>query len=634
MASISAQPSTSSGQERELKDTVIEFAELPTTTANTAASGNIIRVPYKQELIHQGIKPTDIVSAHEYLAKYSVKWYDIGLYLRIPKEKLDEIDEDYRRVNRKLIEMIDVWLKNNTNCTWRTLMEAVQNCDHTGTCNTTSIQDSHIVIKTKEQKIIPIENIWEEKEKSLNELQAIFQMLLLLADNMMADCMVDLRSYFGISDDVSDEMIYKKIDLQHAVGLYALTNPIQLKESIQPFEKIIFTLLETQECLEVWSNLLITRVNEIQDELRLHNEDRVSTTMLVTQDSAHHGGKIADLNVNNAFGYLRLLKTNLNSCKESETKYKNQIKNVQLVNHSFRKHISGALPFVVFAVVFHFFTFFFYVGYVVGLLLLYFTPSSIVAIFLLTFVGIYITKKLYDICPNLSVLLKQLLSAYKKLNALALSHMTMAYSISGVLVYIIYSSTVMNWISILVEQQHMKNNLSHLSVGACISILLIVLLARLFDDTSNKKTILAFICLMMILLFYRIYLATSTAWVVIGFYVGTMFHLREFLKLIVTGPVVIGIAIFITAGVVGMQNVSENICKLFRIETDAIDYAAVILALAIEGPCILTFFRWSMLPLKCYYDPTAKSTQLLQESLQRLRSIRKDLQVTSSRLDS
>ncbi len=78
-------------------------------------------------------------------------------------------------------------------------MEAMQDCDHTSTYNMTYIQGSEIVIAPKPlSQQVSIGNVWEEKEKSFKELQATFQVLLLLAGNTRADCMVRLRGYFRI----------------------------------------------------------------------------------------------------------------------------------------------------------------------------------------------------------------------------------------------------------------------------------------------------------------------------------------------------------------------------------------------------------------------------------------------------
>ena len=42
----------------------------------------------------------------------SAKWNKIGLYLNISKRILEKIDEDYKKTDRKMEELISFWLRN------------------------------------------------------------------------------------------------------------------------------------------------------------------------------------------------------------------------------------------------------------------------------------------------------------------------------------------------------------------------------------------------------------------------------------------------------------------------------------------------------------------------------------------
>lgn len=56
----------------------------------------------------------------------AVDWHQLGVQLQVPFDKLDKIDEDYRRSERKLSEVLGYWLLNEHNPTWDKICDALK----------------------------------------------------------------------------------------------------------------------------------------------------------------------------------------------------------------------------------------------------------------------------------------------------------------------------------------------------------------------------------------------------------------------------------------------------------------------------------------------------------------------------
>ena len=56
------------------------------------------------------------------------KWFRIGVQLGIDETKLNQIEADYRSVDRYFSEVINFWLKGNTQVavTWKSLVEILE----------------------------------------------------------------------------------------------------------------------------------------------------------------------------------------------------------------------------------------------------------------------------------------------------------------------------------------------------------------------------------------------------------------------------------------------------------------------------------------------------------------------------
>ena len=54
-----------------------------------------------------------------------VDWHQLGTQLKVPSEKLKEIEEEYHGP-RKLNEVLQYWLKNDEEATWETVLKALE----------------------------------------------------------------------------------------------------------------------------------------------------------------------------------------------------------------------------------------------------------------------------------------------------------------------------------------------------------------------------------------------------------------------------------------------------------------------------------------------------------------------------
>ena len=69
----------------------------------------------------------DLKSLHSELHPVVDKWYSLGVQLQIPVETLKCIEAEHNQMNRRLLEMLTVWLRRiNPSPTWDILTEALE----------------------------------------------------------------------------------------------------------------------------------------------------------------------------------------------------------------------------------------------------------------------------------------------------------------------------------------------------------------------------------------------------------------------------------------------------------------------------------------------------------------------------
>ena len=102
--------------------------------------------------VHHLIGPQlgDIVSA----LKEITKPYLLGIHLGIKEHELKRIEENYLRdVDRQMAEVINYWLRNNTECSWEALASAVEKMGGHGNL-VKRLRDRHLgALKTATEQI-------------------------------------------------------------------------------------------------------------------------------------------------------------------------------------------------------------------------------------------------------------------------------------------------------------------------------------------------------------------------------------------------------------------------------------------------------------------------------------------------
>ena len=68
----------------------------------------------------------DFFTVHEYLLDAKVKWYYIGMGLKVNTEDLDAIEATRANMDDCLLKMIKIWLQKGNNKTWQTVITALE----------------------------------------------------------------------------------------------------------------------------------------------------------------------------------------------------------------------------------------------------------------------------------------------------------------------------------------------------------------------------------------------------------------------------------------------------------------------------------------------------------------------------
>ena len=55
-----------------------------------------------------------------------VDWHQLGVQLRLPPDRLDKIEEDYKQSERRLYKVLEYWLDNEMNPSWDKICETLR----------------------------------------------------------------------------------------------------------------------------------------------------------------------------------------------------------------------------------------------------------------------------------------------------------------------------------------------------------------------------------------------------------------------------------------------------------------------------------------------------------------------------
>ena len=98
-------------------------------------------------------------------------WYMLGMYLKLPRDKLTEIERQFsgHGARRCKLEMFDLWMKLNPDASWELIVLALEKCGETALAghvrerHLPSVAPSELDQATREPK--PVVTIPLEKEK-------------------------------------------------------------------------------------------------------------------------------------------------------------------------------------------------------------------------------------------------------------------------------------------------------------------------------------------------------------------------------------------------------------------------------------------------------------------------------------
>ena len=141
-------------------------------------------------ILDQKIDTKDFKNVYEFLAKFSILWFRIGLYLGVPRDTLFVIECDNRQTPQRLAKMLDAWINNCKNCTWRVLSEALQ----------------HVRV---EPKMVA----WDDKAAALSSREEGFTILQSFTKKSFENYTIYLRGLLKVPYTISDESLLCNINL-------------------------------------------------------------------------------------------------------------------------------------------------------------------------------------------------------------------------------------------------------------------------------------------------------------------------------------------------------------------------------------------------------------------------------------
>ena len=186
-------------------------------------------------ILDQKIETKYFKNVYEFLAKFSTLWFHIGLLIGVPIERLHEIDLDYHTTKRKLAEMINAWINNCKNCTWRVLCEALQH------------------VREEPKKVA-----WDEKQAVLSSREAGFTILQSVTKKSFENYTIYLRCLLKVPHTISDLYLFRRCDRNLVFNFMTYIDRVS---------EITKTFQYNKKCFQVWDNFLITETNSVCDKL-------------------------------------------------------------------------------------------------------------------------------------------------------------------------------------------------------------------------------------------------------------------------------------------------------------------------------------------------------------------------------
>ena len=235
----------------------------------TQRSSEFIQIPYDLEMFDQTLTRDEFKSVYQFLAHLSAKWYIIGVLLSMPKSKLDEIEENHRDVSRRLMQMIDGWLNNGKDCTWRALATALREDGH--------IKEANLIVQRvsegptadfKEPQKRSSKNQWEEMKNQMCKKEEEFHADLASIDSTHVEYMEFLREELAVSTGSGHEQMLDVIE-EHVLQMLSKDDSNKIHAILHNFDKISKNLRSTPNSLQIWVETVTVDVNEVCYSLQM-----------------------------------------------------------------------------------------------------------------------------------------------------------------------------------------------------------------------------------------------------------------------------------------------------------------------------------------------------------------------------
>ena len=570
----------------------------------------LIRIPSEAKIIDEVIKQEDFVSVYDYLAQRSVKWYPIGVYLKLPKERLDEIQIDCPDTATKLAHMIDTWINNSLNRTWRVLIEAVKRCNRTQTTITIVPGDSNTAPGLNRTQIRPSGDFWESKQKELSKY-------------CYDDYMIRLHAKLEVPNDTSDEVMLKNIELYMPNTLFPYVNDFHSFASI--IKEVIMKFKQNQDRLEERASSLITDMNMVSEKIQ---------NLKIQKEKESDETKVRDLtqDLDDAYSYKELLHHGQKTSLDNIMKSLNQTENLKSAAYSIKKYFKGIAPLPIFI--------FTPLG-LLTLLLLTSTLTSIIATIFITGLVLVGLRLAYDILPRVKSLLNKLPPKLHMSMLLAKRKVYISYALCGaiatsILEISVIQATPEHHVSKLAKSGLAKTeltldivlNYSYLVVSLIVGIILGGLARLVVHSLKIRVRVYAFVAynLIFFILAWKApvsNLALALIGAAIGVFVQNLIHrgmrtvttITAFLVGSTMAAVIWGAGIAI--GVYLGTHISQH--EIIRIITTATGGA-------LGGMCSLALIRSTIFPFYYIDLYMAESMQLMNKNTENLKFLKQNLQ--------
>ena len=222
-----------------------------------------IKLSSDLELLDHPITESYLKHVHQCLSKVAIHWYTIGIYLGIPKSKLDIIEVSYSDISRRLMEMICTWIRNSKNCTWRALSIALCDCGHIESAN--SVRHLALEVAFDSENLQSSQtNDWEEQKARMEKEVDLLKQDLRKEKASYKESMNCIREKLAVPSADTDQLFLSQFE-QYIFSAIFLLRGITFASDISNIT-VIFRNIKL--CLQKWAELLLTDVTVVCNELK------------------------------------------------------------------------------------------------------------------------------------------------------------------------------------------------------------------------------------------------------------------------------------------------------------------------------------------------------------------------------